>query len=434
MGKSITAFIVSILVLAIMVCITVFGFNLGFTEIPPAAEGIRQGLDLKGGSVIVFEAQIPEGMDMTELKSGMESAQSVLRKRLDTAGYSEATIQLNGEKRLRVEIPEVTNPEDAVELLGKTALLEFRDADGNVSLTGADVKNAKAQYSAIEENGRPQHHVVLELKSDAVAKFADMTKKAAGRASEEKNYIEIVLDGEVQSAPMVDAKYASTGIDSDSVIISIGGTESYSVGGGQQAKDLANIIKSGSLPFALKDVELRSVGPTLGEKALERSLLAGLIGLILVLIFMLVVYRLPGLVADLALIFYTALMVIVLAVLRVNLSLPGIAGIILSIGMAVDANVIIFERIKEELRSGKTLKSSIDSGFKRAFSAILDSNVTTMIAAVVLYILGTGTIKGFALTLGIGIILSMFTVLVISRFLLNRLVGMNIKAIKAYGA
>jgi len=434
MGKSITAFICSILVLAIMVGITVFGFNLGFTEIPAAKDGIRQGLDLKGGSVIVFEAQAPEGLSDDELKSGMESVQKVLRNRLDAQQYSEATIQLNGDKRVRVEIPEVTNPEDAVELLGKTAMLEFRDADGNVELTGADIKSAKAQYSAIEENGRAQHHVVVELNSDAVAKFAEMTKKAAGRSADGKNYIEIVLDGVVQSAPFVGAEYASTGINSESVVISMGSEDSFTVGGGQNARELALVIESGSLPFDLKDVELRSVGPTLGEKSLERSLIAGFIGLLLVLIFMVVVYRLPGLVADLALVFFAALFVIVLALCKVNLSLSGIAGIILSIGMAVDANVIIFERLKEELRTGKTLKASIDAGYKRAFTAILDANVTTLIASCVLYFLGTGTIRGFALTLGIGVILSMFTALVVSRFLLNQLVGMNIKAIKAYGA
>ena len=185
---------------------------------------------------------------------------------------------------------------------------------------------------------------------------------------------------------------------------------------------LANVISAGQLPFSLSQVEMRSVGAQLGMKALETSLLAALIGIILVIIFMIVFYRLPGFVAAIALVFYVALDAVILSVCRVNLSLPGIAGIILSIGMAVDANVVIFERIKEELRAGKTVRSAIDSGFHRAFGAIVDSNVTTLIAAVVLYVLGTGTIVGFALTLGVGIVLSMFTALTVTRFLLNRLV------------
>ena len=261
-----------------------------------------------------------------------------------------------------------------------------------------------------------------------------MTKKAAGRASEGKNYIAIYMDDVEQSAPYVGAEYASTGINSEEVIITLGGEGDLGKDVAESTKNLASIINSGRLPFALKDIELRSVGPTLGEQALETSLFAALIGLILVMIFMVVIYRLPGLVADITLIFYTALVVIILAILGINLSLPGIAGIILSIGMAVDANVIIFERIKDELRSGKTLKASIDAGFKRAFTAVLDSNVTTIIAAVVLGIFGTGSIQGFAWTLGIGVVVSLFTAVVVTRFLLKQLVGMNIKSLKAYGA
>mgnify|MGYP002519359354 CR=1 FL=1 len=230
-------------------------------------------------------------------------------------------------------------------------------------------------------------------------------------------------------------KYAlAIGIDSDEAIITFGDAGSASATGGAEAQDLANVIKSGALPFDLEEIELRSVGPTLGERALETSLFAGFIGLLLVMIFMIIIYRLSGVVASISLAFYTSLMMIVMAILNVNLSLPGIAGIILSIGMAVDANVVIYERIKEELRLGKTLKASIDAGFKRAFTAILDSNITTLIASIVLYLFGMGTIKGFAVTLGLGVVISMFTVLVVSRFLLYRLVDMKIKSPKAYGA
>jgi len=196
---------------------------------------------------------------------------------------------------------------------------------------------------------------------------------------------------------------------------------------------LAALINSGNLPFSIKDVELSSIGPTLGEEALSTSLIAAGIGIILILLLMLFVYRLPGLVADIALLAYMAIVVYIMTFFRINLSLAGIAGIILSVGMAVDANVIIFERIKEELALGKTIKTSVDSGFNRAFIAIIDSNITTIIAAVVLYIFGTGTIQGFAVTLAIGTIVSMFTAIFITKYLLKLVVTLKIKNLFWYG-
>ena len=435
MGKSIVTFVASLLVIGILTAICLTGFNLGVVSIPKVQDGIRLGLDLKGGSVITFEAQIEEGMDTSNLKEDMETAQTVLRRRLDDQMYNEATVQLVGDRRIRVEIPEIKNPEEAVELLGKTAVLEFRDADGNVVLTGDAIKEAKSQYGQLEQNGPQQYYVALTLKSEAVPNFTEMTKKAASRAADGTNYIGIYLDDTMQSNPYVDAKYATDGINTEEVTITVGeGGGELGATSAEYAQNLASIINSGRLPFALKDVELRSVGPTLGEKALETSLFAALIGILLVIVFMIVVYRLPGVVASIALVFYTALVAIILAVLKVNLSLPGIAGIILSIGMAVDANVIIFERIKDELRTGKTLKASIDAGFKRAVTAVMDSNITTLIAAVVLGYFGTGTIQGFAWTLGIGVVVSLFTAVIVTRFLLKSLVSMNIKSTKAYGA
>ncbi len=432
MKKGILWFAVVIVVIAAFVFTSIRGLNLGFTEIPSATEGIRLGLDLAGGASVTFEARTEDGSAPSA--DEMEVAKTIFRKRLDGKGYTEANIQKVGDKRFTIEIPSVTNTDEAVALLGKTAVLEFVDADGNVVIEGKDVKDAVASYDQVSEIGIKQHHVILKLNSEAREKFKQATKKAASRASEGKNYISICLDGEPVSSPFVGAEYASTGIDSDEAIITFGDAGSASATGGAQAQDLANVIKSGALPFELEEIELRSVGPTLGEKALETSLFAGFIGLLLVMIFMIIVYRVSGVVASISLAFYTALMMVVMALLNVNLSLPGIAGIILSIGMAVDANVIIYERIKEELRLGKTLKASIDSGFKRAFTAILDSNITTLIASIVLYLFGMGTIKGFAVTLGLGVIISMFTVLVVSRFLLYRLVDMKIKSPKAYGA
>ncbi|MBE6915089.1 MAG: protein translocase subunit SecD [Ruminococcaceae bacterium] len=431
MGKRVGIFTASILVLALLVSITVFGFQVGNLRIPSAAEGIKQGLDLKGGSSITFEAQI--GDDYSgDLSDDMAIVQTVLQRRLDSLNYSEATVQLVGDRRVMVEIPAVSDPEEAVQMLGKTALLEFADADGNVVISGADIESAKAEYGQLEQNGISQHYIALKLSTDAVSKFTEATKAAANRAGENKNFIAIQLDGEVQSTPFVGEEYKTTGINTAEVTITVGSGED-GTSPAQYAKDLAAIINSGRLPFNLKDIELRTVGATLGEEALSKSLTAGLIGLILVLLFMAIIYRVPGIVADIALIFYGALMVILMAIMGVNLSLPGMAGIILSIGMAVDANVIIFERIKEELRLGKTIRAGVDAGFKRAFTAILDSNITTMIAAIVLYFLGTGTIRGFAITLGLGVLVSMFTVLVVSRFLLKQLVGMNIKSLKAFG-
>lgn len=235
------------------------------------------------------------------------------------------------------------------------------------------------------------------------------------------NYIAIVLDNQVISSPRV-----SSTIDDDSCVIEGNFTE-------DSARQLANLIGSGALPFSLKQVELRAVGPQLGANALSSSLKAALIGIVLVAIFMILVYKLPGFISVIALGFYIVIEAIVLGLLKVNLSLPGIAGIILSIGMAVDANVVIFERIKEEIRNGKTVKSAIDSGFKRAFTAILDSNVTTLIAAGVLFLFGSGTIVGFATTLGLGVIISMFTALTVTHFLLNRMVDFKIKNPKVYG-
>ena len=432
MKKGILWFAVVIVVIAAFVATSIYGLNLGAVKVPSATEGIRLGLDLAGGASATFEARTTDGS--TPSDADMEATKAIFRARLDGSGYTEANIQKVGDKRILVEIPNVKNTEEAMKLLGKTAILQFVDADGNVVLEGKDIKDARAEYSAVDELGTSQHHVVLKLNSEAREKFKNATKQAAGRSAEGKNFIAIMLDGELISSPSVGAEYASTGIDSDEAVITMGDASSASATGGDAAKELANLIKSGSLPFELEEIELRSVGPTLGEKALESSLFAGLIGLLLVMIFMIAVYRLSGVVASVSLAFYTALMMVIISLLKVNLSLPGIAGIILSIGMAVDANVVIYERIKEELRNGKTLKASIDAGFKRAFTAILDSNITTLIASVVLYFFGMGTIKGFAITLGLGVIVSMFTVLVVSRFLLYRLVDMKIKSPKAYGA
>ena len=383
--------------------------------------GIRLGLDLVGGSRIVYEAEIPDGYDQTNLADDMNSVQKVIRQRLTDKGFTEATVTLTGENRVTVEIPQITNPEEAVQTLGTTAQLTFIDADGKEWLTGSDIKKATYGY------GRPTgnevtdvHYVQVQFTSEGQKKFAEATGNVAAR-TDGTNIMAIVMDNQVISSPSV-----SSQIDSDSCVISGSFTR-------DSASELADLINAGQIPFSLKQVELRSVGPQLGADAMRTSLIAGAIGIALVMLFMLIVYRIPGLVASIALCFYMVLEALIFSLVRVNLSLPGIAGIILSIGMAVDANVIIFERVKEELKNGKTVKSAIDSGFKRAFTAILDSNITTLIACAVLFFLGTGTIVGFATTLGIGVIVSMFTALTVTHFLLNRMVDFRVRNPKAYG-
>ena len=363
--------------------------------------GIRLGLDLVGGSRIVYEAEIPDGYDTNNLSDDMNSVQKVIRQRLTDKGFTEATVSLSGENRVTVEIPQITNPEEAVQTLGTTAQLTFLDADGKEWLSGSDIKKASYGYGNPTNGMSDQHYVEVQFTSEGKEKFAEATGSVAAR-TDGTNQLYIVMDKQIISAPSVSEK-----IDNDSCVITGNFTR-------DSATELANLINAGQIPFSLKQVELRSVGPQLGADAMSSSLKAGLV-------------------SCFALCFYMVIEALLFSLIRVNLSLPGIAGIILSIGMAVDANVIIFERIKEEMAAGKTVKSAIDSGFKRAFTAILDSNITTLIACGVLFFLGTGTIVGFATTLGIGVIVSMFTALTITHFLLRRMVDFHIRNPKAYG-
>lgn len=429
MKKSILTFVCSLLVIALLGFTVWHGVDLGFAQIPSITDtenGVRLGLDLVGGSIITFEGMADEDMPADELSRNMEIVVDMLRQRLDFQGLTEAQVYQSGDRRVTVEIPSISDPEEAVQTLGSTAQLQFLDDDGNVILEGNQVADATAEYGAVDSTGVKQNYVSLELTDEGQELFTEATKKAAS-SEDGKNHINIVMDGQTISSPTVGSQYAETGITSKDVMITGGFTA-------EEAGLLANNIALGQLPFGLEQVEMRSVGAQLGMTALTSSIKAGIIGVLLVMIFMIAVYRLPGVVSCVALLFYCVLEGLVLVIFKINLSLPGIAGIILSIGMAVDANVVIFERIKEELRAGKTLRSAIDSGFHRAFSAILDSNITTFIAAAVLYFFGKGTIVGFAITLGVGIILSMFTALTVTRMLLNSLVGMKLTDIRLYGA
>lgn len=371
--------------------------------------GIKKGIDLAGGSVLTFQAK-----DASPSEDEMNTVETVFETRLTAAGYTEARISKTEDGKITVEIPEVTDTDEAKNLLGSVAKLTFVDADGNVIFDGSSVKDASYQYGQTSQTGAAESYVSLQFNADAKEKFAAATEKAAS-AGEGKNYIAIMLDDTPVSSPRVSEK-----IDSDSCIIS----GDFEV---EEAKMLANQIKSGQLPFELEVISTQTVGAELGDNALRNSILAAAIGILLVMIFMIAVYRLPGLMAAISLLIYVGLIGLAMGLFKVNLSLPGIAGIVLSIGMAVDADCIIFERIKEEMNLGKTIKASVDSGFNKAFSAILDSNVTTIISCVVLYISGISTVIGFATTLGIGVVLSMFTAIVITKFLLKQLIGIGIK-------
>lgn len=430
MKKSILSFVAVLLVIALLCCTAVFGLTVGPIQIPNVLDeenGIRRGLDLVGGSSITFEAQLPDGYNTSNLQSDMNSVQAMMTKRLDSLGYTEATVELVGDSRIKVDIPAISDPQEAVEVLGATAQLQFLNADGEVILGGSDIKSASAGYGKVSQTSvAEEHYVNVEFTDEAAEKWTEATKLAA-QAEDGENYIKIVMDDDTLSSPSVSSEYAETGITGGGCIIS-GNFDADS------ARTLAEQINIGQLPFTLEEVSMSAVGPSLGEKALSTSLTAGAIGILLVMIFMIVMYRVPGVIASIALLFYTALDAVILTVAHVNLSLPGIAGIILSIGMAVDANVIIFERIKDELRNGKTVRAAIDSGFSRAWTAIIDSNITTIIAAVVLYFFGSGTVVGFAITFGIGVVLSMFTAVTVTRFLLRRIVDFNIRNPKLYGA
>ena len=418
MSRSIIKFTAIIAVIAALLFVALYGLDFTETARFPGVldpDGVVQGLDLKGGSVIVFEAQEENPSD-----EQMNTVANMMRTRLDGLGYSEATVTRQGLKKVRIEIPSVSDPEKAAETLGATAQLRFVDYQGTEVINGSDVKTAAAEYGPIDQMGRSQHYVSLTLTSEGAKKFAEATGRVAG-LSDGNNYIAIMMDELIVSAPRVSER-----IDSEECIIS-GEFDA------ETAKALAGNIRSGQLPFSLSQVELRAISATLGDTALRTSLIAGLIGLILVMLYMLLFYRLPGFLADIALVGYIEIVGIILANLHVNLTLPGIAGIILSIGMAVDANVVIFERIKEELSLGKTVRSAVDAGFSRALTAVIDSNITTIIAAVILIWLGTGTIKGFGVTLLIGVIVSMLSAIFVTKFLLKQTIGMNIKNLWLYG-
>lgn len=410
--KSTVSLILVVLLIVGWSYLAINGASIGKYDVLPFSEGIALGLDLRGGVYVVYQASIPQGEETeANLGSLMGGTIRKLQDRLTEKGFTEATVSQQGSDRIRVEIPDVQDPQEVLDILGTPGRLTFVGPDGEVILEGKHIKRAEAGYI----NGA-EPIINFELTSEGTTLFAQATAKFVGQS------IAIYLDERMLSNPTVnDVISGGQGY--------ISGERSF-----EDAKNTAMLIQSGALPLDLAQLELRSISATLGEDAITTSLAAGALGMLCVIIFMIAVYRLPGLMASIALCLYLLIDLFLMAVLPgVQMTLPGIAGVILSIGMSVDNNVIIFERIKEELRAGKTVRSAVEGGFKNAFSAIVDTNITTLISAIVLGYFGTGSIKGFAITLGIGVFVTMFSAVIVVRFLLRRMVGLGVVNRWLYG-
>ena len=435
-SKGIISLILTVVLIALLGFTTVVGFGKGQTG---AAKNIKLGLDLEGGVSITYQVkgETPSAEDMSDTIYK-------LQKRVEQ--YStEATVYQEGDNRISIEIPGVTDANEILSELGQPGSLYFikeKDSDGNpnygrdtsghytlakdieelkedgsIVLNGTDIKTAKAGAYQDQTTGANENVVELSMTKEGTKKFAEATK-AAKEAGET---IAIYYDGELISVPSVNAEIT----DGQAVIE---GTMKY-----EEAEQLASTIRIGGLSVELEEIRSNVVGAQLGEEAISTSLMAGAIGLAIVFVFMCMVYLLPGLASSLALVIYTGLILVLLNAFDITLTLPGIAGIILGIGMAVDANVIIFARVKEELTAGKSVKSALNAGFHKAMSAILDGNITTLIAAAVLWLKGSGTVKGFAQTLALGIVVSMFTALVITRMIVYAFYAVGIRNTKLYG-
>ena len=403
----------SILILIICAVLTVL---LGYTAIRgwgPTGTGsmanIRTGLDLSGGVSITYQSATPN-------PSGEDMQDTIYKLQQRVDQYStEALVYQQGTDQINIEIPGENDANAILEELGKPGSLTFQDENGNTVLEGTDIADAQGLSSIDQQTGQRQYVVELTMTDAGTRKFAQATAANVGKT------ISIVYDGEVISSPNV--RNAITG----------GTAEITGMTSMEEARNLASSIRIGALSLELNEVYSNVVGAQLGQNALSSSVLAGAIGVLIVIVFMIFAYRISGLAAGWALVVFTFLDLIALNAFDVTLTLPGIAGVILTIGMAVDANVIIYARMREELTAGKGIYSSIQAGFKKAFSAIFDGNITTLIAAAVLYALGTGTIRGFAITLAMGIVLSMFSALVVSRILSYAFYGIGIRNEKLYG-
>lgn len=431
---------VSILILVAMAIIAMViwvgtGISLGGIKADPLVSQMKLGLDIEGGVIVTYEVVTDATGD--ELDILVQQTRDVLANRINDMGLTEPNIYIEGNKRIKIELPGVENAEQAVGVIGSTAQLMFCEVkSGQIAaagekfddnkmtpvLYGDDVSDAGIfRYNGQDITRVGKLEVSLSFTDKGSQLFADATQRLVNRGG---GQIAIVLDNEIISAPYVH----NTAITGGQATIMGNFTD-------EEAKNLALLIRGGALPAEMRQLEYTAIGPTLGRDALNSSIWAALIGFVLVAVYMLFMYRLPGAVAVISLILYSTIILALMVAFKATLTLPGIAGFVLSIGMAVDANVIIFERIKEELVEGKTLKASLGHGFSKALSTILDANITTLIAAIVLFQFGTGPIKGFAITLMLGILTSMFTAILVTRLIITQL--SKIKALTAktlYGA
>ena len=402
--------ILVLILTAVLIGLLAFTSAVGFGKTGTgSAKNIKTGLDLSGGVSITYQAV---GDDISQ--EDMADTVCKLQQRVDS--YSEESqVFQEGTDRITVEIPGVSDANQILEELGQPGSLEFQDEEGNVVLEGTDVETAEGGAIQNQTTGATEYVVELTLTDEGAEKFATATEENLNKQ------IAIVYDGETISAPTVNN------------VISNGQAQISGMSSIDEARQLASSIRIGALSVELEELSSNVVGAQLGQAAITTSLIAGGIGIALVAVFMIVVYALPGVAAALALIIYVGLELVMLNAFDLTLTLPGIAGIILSIGMAVDANVIIYARIREEIGEGRSVRTAIKTGFQKALSAILDGNITTLIAAAVLWLMGTGSVKGFAMTLALGIVLSMFTALVISRLIVNAFYAIGLRDEKFYG-
>ena len=390
----------------LFVIIIVAGWYLtlvGAGPIQPLKDRMKLGLDVKGGVYVVMEAKTDLKGD--DLREAMEQTQAVIEERVNQMGLAEPVVTIEGEKRIRVELPGAEDAQEAIDQIGRTAQLQFALADGTIVLDGGNVKDA----TITTDNESAGYAVALEFDSEGSDLFHQATSQAYSGAvtsaieGVDNKAIMIILDGQIISAPRVNEPIS-------------GGQCSITGGFSQEeASNLAALIRGGALPLELEEINSSVQSAKIGYNALEMSVYAGIIGLAIILIIMLVAYRAMGIAADLALLLYVIIVLNIMSAMGSVLTLPGIAGIILSVGMAVDANVVIFSRIREEIESGKTVRVAVQTGFKRAMKTVVDSQVTTLIAAVILYQIGTSAVKGFAFTFMIGIIVSIFTAVVVTQ-------------------
>lgn len=416
--------VISLVIMILLAYLAIFGIKVGDTTIVKGIRDIKTGLDISGGVSIVYQAESEDGEEITQ--SDLEKSKAVIQNRLEAKNIYDYIIRLDtNTNQINVEIPADTSdtsvdPLAAVEGLDQTAVIQFRDSDGNVLLEGDDIESAQYSDDAVDSTGIGTPHVILTFSQEGATKFAEATGELVGKE------MPIYLDEECIASPLVNSK-----IDSSTAIITVGeGTYAEKKA---TAEEYAMLIDSGSLPFNLNVVNKEYIGPYVGQQALQVSVKAGAVALILVCLIMIIKYRLPGIVSTIALVIYISLLLLIIANTGTTMTLSGIAGLILSIGMAVDANVIIYERLKEELSKKLAYKKAFDKSFKNAMTTIIDGNITTIIVALVLYLLGSGMVKGFGIVLALGVILSLFTAVVVTKFILKQFMPLAGKSTRLFG-